>query len=279
MEYARSLRIEEWMDQQEIGSDELICACNDHQAIKRRKARYVLFKQLALEEIDKRCQKYKDDLLPGEKQAIEQAKELFSRGNYCAILVEYNFLGTFYTPLTFLAFINPQLLLQIMLPFSYITYLLISSIRAKDSRKALYNYFAVAMGFIFLPFALMDIVYITLFFPFVLIMLLLIELLMIVSSFICLYGFCFLSRYGVLHYRFKISMFERQYMYTWTARPPASVFVRDTIHHVPFRRLYRRPVLKIFHDMNVECYGFGEINGQVVTQDGINCYNRYYNYV
>lgn len=279
MEYTRSLRIEEWMDQQEIGSDELVCACNDHQAIKRRKARYVLFKQLALEEIDKRCQKYNDDLLPGEKQAIEQAKELFSRGNYCAILVEYNFLGTFYTPLTFLAiFINPQLLLPIMFPFSYLIYMLISSIRAKDSRKALYNYFAAAMGFVFLPIALMDIVYITLFFPLFFIIILLFELLMIVSSFICLYGFCFLSRYGVLHYRFKISMLKHQYSY-WTTKPPPFNFVSDTIHHVPFRRLYRRPVLKIFHDMNVEYYGFGEINGQVVTQDGINCYNRYYNYV
>ena len=28
--------------------------------------------------------------------------------------------------------------------------------------------------------------------------------------------------------------------------------------------------------MNIYDYDFGEINGQLVTQDGINSYNRYY---
>ena len=63
----RNERIEEWMEQQEVISD----ACCDPQSIKRRRARYVLYKQLVLEEIEKRCQKYEDKLLPEEKEAIE----------------------------------------------------------------------------------------------------------------------------------------------------------------------------------------------------------------
>ena len=98
----RNERIEEWMEQQEVSSFESFCGCGDPQTVKRRRARYVLFKQLVLEEIEKRCQKYEANLLPEEKEAIEEVKEKFSRGNYCCIYVPHSFVGTFYTPFSIL---------------------------------------------------------------------------------------------------------------------------------------------------------------------------------
>uniref|UniRef100_A0A1X7U8W0 Uncharacterized protein n=1 Tax=Amphimedon queenslandica TaxID=400682 RepID=A0A1X7U8W0_AMPQE len=68
----RNERIEEWMEQQEVSSFESFCGCCDPQTVKRRRARYVLFKQLVLEEIEKRSRKYEDKLLPEEKEAIEE---------------------------------------------------------------------------------------------------------------------------------------------------------------------------------------------------------------
>ena len=284
----RNERIEEWMEQQEVISD----LCCDPQSIKRRRARYILFKQLVLEEIDKRSQKYEDNLLPEEKEAIEEAKRIFSRGNYSRILVSYNFVGTFYTPLTLiLSFFCVRLLFPILLPVSYLTYWMIGIMRLKDKRNAFYTNATLTICVVLLFGCLwIDIFNVLFCFPFVFSIILLVELLMLATSIVFCYGFKYLFSHGVLHYRFKIALIEEEYKYVNTyssgcckpAVPPTYMLknmpytISNTIRHAPFRRLYSRPILDMFQDMEISTYNFGEIKGQLVTQDGIDNYNRYY---
>ena len=267
----RNERIEEWMEQQEVSSCESFCGCCDPQSIKRRRARYVLFKQLVLEEIEKRCQKYEDKLLPEEKKAIEEVKEKFSRGNYRKIYVSYNFVGMFYTPLTIiLSLLYPRVLFLILFPVSYITYWMIGILQVKDKCYASYiNATFFFFLLIMLSYILFDIPNALLFIPFVLLIFLLVVLTMLAVSIVFCYGFKYLSSYGVLYYRFQISLLEEY----------SGVPMSYTIRHAPFQRLYSRPILNIFQDMDISSYNFGEINGQLVTQDGINSYNQYYHSV
>ena len=267
----RNERIEEWMEQQEVSSFESFCGCCDPQSVKRRRARYVLFKQLVLEEIKKRCQKYEDKLLPEEKEAIEKVKEKFSRGNYNRIYVSYNFLGTFYTPLTIiLSLLYPRLLFPMLFPVSYMTYLVIHALRLKDKRYASWiNALLIIILLLLALICIFDIPYVLLIIPFVLLICLFVELTVLAISIVFCYGFYFISSYGVLHYRFQISLIDKY----------SVVPTSYTICHAPFQRLYSRPILNIFQDMDISSYNFGEINGQLVTQDGINSYNRYYHSV
>ena len=262
----RNERIEEWMEQQEVSSDASFNACCDPQSVKRRKARYVLFKQLVLEEIEKRYQKYEDKLLPEEKEAIEEVKKKFSRGNYSRIPA-YNSVGTFYTPLSMiLSLIYPRVLFPKLFPVSYLT--IISVLRLKDKHNAFYiNTLAIFLLLILATSCLwIDIFTVLLVFPFILLIFLLVELTMLAVSIVFCYGFKYLSSYGVLHYRFKIYLIDKY----------SSISVSYTIRRAPFQRLYSRPILDIFKDMEISTYNFGEINGQLVTQDGINSYNWYY---
>uniref|UniRef100_A0A1X7U8W5 Uncharacterized protein n=1 Tax=Amphimedon queenslandica TaxID=400682 RepID=A0A1X7U8W5_AMPQE len=292
MEHAggyRNERIEEWMEQQEVSSDASFNACCDPQSVKRRKARYVLYKQLVLEEIDKRCRKYEDDLLPEEKEAIEEVKEKFSRGNYGNIHVSYNFVGTFYTPLTIiLSLIYPRVLFPILFPMSYLIYWMICIMRLKDNGNAckIYTSFIICILLIlFTGILFIDIFNVLFCFPFVFSISLLVELIMLATSIVFCYGFKYLFSHGVLHYRFQISLIEigmikiQNPLYNnamnnviITANTES---ISRTIRHAPFRRLYSRPILKIFHSMDISSYDFGEINGQLVTQDGINSYITY----
>uniref|UniRef100_A0A1X7U8A7 Transmembrane protein n=1 Tax=Amphimedon queenslandica TaxID=400682 RepID=A0A1X7U8A7_AMPQE len=279
-------RIEEWMEQQEVSSD----LCCDPQSIKRRRARYVLYKQLVLEEIEKRCQKYEDKLLPKEKEAIEEAKEIFSRGNYSRIQVSYNFVGTFYTPLTLmLSLFYVRIWFPILFPISYLTYWMIGIIRLKDKRNACYTNTSLIICVVLLSSCLwLDIFNVLFCFPFVFSIFLFVELIMLATSIVFCYGFKYFSSHGVLHYRFQISLIEEEYQYVDTyssgcckpAVPPMlknmPFTVSNTIRHAPFRRLYSRPILNIFDNMEISTYNFGEIKGQLVTQDGIDSYNRYY---
>ena len=267
----RNERIEEWMEKQEVSSDASFNACCDPQSVKRRKARYVLYKQLVLEEIEKQSQKYEDKLLPEEKEAIEEVKEKFSRGNYRRIYVSYNFMGTFYTPLTIiLSLLYPRVLFPIFFPMSYITYWVIHVLRLKDKRYASWiNALLIILLLLALSYILFDIPNALLLIPFVLLILLLVELTMLAVSIVFCYGFKYLSSYGVLHYRFQIFLNEEY----------SGVPMSYTIRHAPFQRLYSRPILNIFQDMDISSYDFGEINGQLVTQDGINSYNQYYHSV
>ena len=279
----RNERIEEWMEQQEVSSDASFNACCDPQSVKRRRARYVLFKQLVLEEIEKQSQKYEDNLLPEEKEAIEEVKEIFSRGNYCKIQVSYNFVGTFYTPLTIiLSLIYPRVLFPILLPVSYLTYWMISIMRLKDQSNACIIYTLFIIGLLLLTVCLwIDIFNVLFCFPFIFSIFLLVELTMLAVSIVFCYGFKYLSSYGVLHYRFQISLIGIENLYN-SNNAINNVIVCNTesisrtIRHAPFRRLYSRPILNIFHNMDISSYDFGEINGQLVTQDGINSYNQYY---
>ena len=287
----RNERIEEWMEQQEVSSDESYNACCDSQSVKRRKARYVLYKQLVLEEIEKRCQKYEDKLLPEEKEAIEEVKEKFLRGNYGNIHVSYNFVGTFYTPLTIiLSLLYPRVLFPILLPMSYLIYWMICIMRLKDMRNAciIYTSFTICILLILLTGLLwIDIFNVLFCFPFVFSIILLVELIMLATSIVFCYGFKYLCSHGVLHYRFQISLIEigmvkvqNPLYYSNNAMNNVIITantepISRTIRHAPFRRLYSRPILNIFHNMDISSYDFGEINGQLVTQDGITSYNTY----
>ena len=270
MEYTggyRNERIEEWMEQQEVSSCDSFCACCDPQSIKRRRARYVLFKQLALEEIEKRCQKYEDKLLPEEKEAIEEVKKKFSRGNYYNIQV-YDGVGTFYAPVSII--LSRIYSFPLLFPVSYLTYWIIGVLRLKYKHNAFYiNILAIFLLILAISCLWTDIFTVLLVFPFILLFLL-IELALLAISIIFCYGFYFLSSHGVLHYRFIICL-----RFTISKKPREDRVIR-TIRHAPFRRLYSRPIRNIFYDMNIRDYDFGEINGQLVTQDGINSYNRYY---
>uniref|UniRef100_A0A1X7U7Z4 Uncharacterized protein n=1 Tax=Amphimedon queenslandica TaxID=400682 RepID=A0A1X7U7Z4_AMPQE len=288
MEHAggyRDERIEEWMEQQEVGSFESFCGCCDPQSVKRRKARYVLFKQLVLEEIEKRCRKYEDKLLPKEKEAIEEAKEIFSRGNYSRIYVSYNFVGTFYTPLTMiLSLIYPRVLFPILLPMSFITYWMICIMRMKDKDYACVIYTSFIIYILLILFTgcllIIDVFNVLFCFPFIFSIILLVELTMLATSIVFRYGFKYLSSHGVLHYRFQILLIGAENLYN-SNNAMNNVIIANTesisrtIHHAPFQRLYSRPILDIIQDMDISSYDFGEINGQLVTQDGINSYNRY----
>ena len=274
MEYTggyRNERIEEWMEQQEVSSYELFCGCCDPQSVKRRKARYVVYKQLVLEEIEKRCQKYEDKLLPEEKEAIEEVKEKFSRGNYCNIEVTLSSMGTFYTPVSLILYlISPEWLLFILFPRVCVIYYIISELKLKDDHRACSTYTVMIPSLLYclllLPF-LGDIFYIFVI-PLSFILPSLIELTMLAASIVFCYGFYFLSHYGFFHYRFRIYLVQRKF-------DKQDVIYR-TICHGPFRRIYSQPIRNIFKDMSISTYDFGEINGQLVTQDGINNYNRYY---
>ncbi|XP_019855637.1 PREDICTED: uncharacterized protein LOC109584368 [Amphimedon queenslandica] len=249
----RNERIEEWMEQQEVSSFESFCGCCDPQTVKRRRARYVLFKQLVLEEIEKRSRKYEDKLLPEEKEAIEEVKEKFSRGNYSKIKVSRNHVGTFYTPITLiLSTIHPGEMLPLLFPTCYTLYWTIKTLRMQDQSCA-------CLMYTLLPITLFLMVFV--------------ELALLAISIVFCYGFYFLSSYGVLHYTFQISLIEQDFGIFKKAHKDT---VRRTIRHAPFRRLYSRPIFNIFQDMEIVTYDFGEINGQLVTQDGINSYNRYY---
>ena len=280
MEYTggyRNERIEEWMEQQEVSSCNLFCACCDPQSIKRRKARFVLYKQLVLEEIEKRYQKYEDKLLPEEKEAIEEAKEIFSRGNYSRVKVTRNDVGTFYTPSTMiLSIIHPGMLLLAFFPTCYTLYWTIYTFRMKDQRCAclMYTLFPICLFLMMLNGGILVDIVGVLAFSFMSLIFLLIELALLAVSIVFCYGFYFLSSYGALHYRFQISLIEQEF--TVSIKMPHKYTVSRTIRHAPFRRLYSQPILNIFKHMNIYTYDFGEINGQLVTQDGINSYNRYY---
>ena len=230
----RNERIEEWMEQQEVSSFESFNACCDPQTVKRRRARYVLYKQLVLEEIEKRYQKYEDKLLPEEKEAIEEVKEKFSRGNYSRVKVTHDHVGTFYTPITIiLSIIHPGMLLPALFPTCYTLYWTISTLRMKDQHCACFMYTILAITLFLMVLGggiLVDIIDV-LFFSFVSLICLLIELALLAVSIVFCYGFYFLSSHGVLHYRFQISLIEQKFAVLKKSHEDT---VRRTIRHAPF---------------------------------------------
>ena len=187
-----------------------------------------------------------------------------------------------------LSLIYPRVLFPMLFPVSYLTYWIISVLRLKDKRNAFYINTLAIFLLLILPTSCLwiDIYNVLLVFPFILLIFLLVELTMLAVSIVFCYGFKFLSSYGVLHYRFQISLIEEEYRevhYSFCCCPfvnriPKNIpdSISHKIRHAPFQRLYNRPILDIFKDMEISTYNFGEINGQLVTQDGINSYNLYY---
>ena len=165
------------------------------------------------------------------------------------------------------------MLFRILLPVSYVMYWMIGEMRMKDKRMACISYTSIILCILFLTNCLFVDICNILCFPFIFSTILLLELALLAISIVFCYGFYFLSHCGVLHYTFRISLIEQE---SGSFKKPHEVNVTRRIRHAPFRRLYSRPIFNIFQDMAISTYDFGEINGQLVTQDGINSYNRYY---
>ena len=219
-------RIEEWMERQEVSSIESFCGCCDPQLVKRRRARYVLYKQLVLEEIEKCCQKYEDKLLPEEKEAIEEVKEKFSRGNYSNIQAMQHIVGTFYHPVSLLSLIYPRALLYILFPRAYTIYHIIGVLTLKDQQSVTHTGMIIRLVCCLFMFPFIDILHFLFMIPLFFIFLSLMELTMLAASIIFCYGFYFLSRYGVTNYPLKICLVRE-----FDDEPDN---ICHTIRHAPF---------------------------------------------
>ena len=257
------------MSQQTVDCLDVCGACCRKETAKRRKGRCMLFKRFALQEIDRRYNMYEDIMLPEEKEAVQQVKEKFTNGLYRSICA-FDYVGTFYSP------ISPTFHL---LPYAYMLFC------GKDQTSVCcWLPFFIYIICFWYCLLLSDIVIMLLFYPVILIF----ELLLMLCSFLCHFGVNRLKNKGVFVYSFNVRLFSA--VASDSSSSPSidgdvttntltltsqDVECSVSIDHFPFRRVLRQhPITKIFKDMDMDTYNFGDIDGLEVTDQDIERYEQ-----
>ncbi len=242
--------------------------------------REVLFKKMALEELDRRYKKHEGSLLPEEREAVEQVIERFRNGAYRRISFKQS-VGTFYLPFSLLF---TALLDAFKLFFPTTQYLALNQcieLCKKDQRPSWYmsSFFrlCVVVSFGVIGFVIMDIIFMLIFYPLVV----LVELVLLLCSFLLCYGFYMLDKKGVFVYSFHVNLVIAQACATrWygdatyvVGLSQQDLATKVAITHAPLRRiLCTQPLAKIFKDMDMETYTFGTLEGRQVAQEDVTRY-------
>ena len=277
-----SIPVEDWMSQQTVECWDICGACCRTETAKRRKGRCVLFKRLALQEIDRRYNMYENIMLPEEKEAVQQVKKKFMNGLYRSIFA-FDYVGTFYLPFSPIFHLLPYAYMLLFPATQVLARLFCQRVCGKDQIRVCFWLPLFIYIICFWPFLLIgELVIMFLFYPLILIF----ELLLMLCSFLCYFGVYCLKNKGVFKYSFKVTLIlamasasratgvDSANIVTLTLSDVASSV---SIDHYPFRRVVRpHPITKIFKDMDMDTYNFGDIDGLEVTDQDIEQYEKLY---
>ena len=189
--------------------------------------------------------------------------------------------GTFYTPFSIFFYILPSLHILFFPLTQLLARSLWTRLCGKDQELRLSYYFILILFSPLLPLIPICDVCIMLLYPIVAIL----EILLMLCSFLCCFGLCRLYENGWFEYSFKVRLVTAKASASKSYRQgnkqitrTAKLKIQDVASEVeitnyPIRRfLKKRPIAEIFRDMEMDYYTFGDIDGLEVTQSDIERY-------
>ena len=209
-------------------------------AVEDQESRVLLFQKSALEELNYRYKRYEGIMLLEEKQAMQQVMEKFQNGLYISITLTQS-IGTFYSPVS-LVFTLLRFGCRLLFPATQSWMRWVGFVPRRQNLRLIF----------FCLFILFDIIIMLVVYP----LLLIIELVLILCSFIFCYGLFMLYKYGMFVYSFKVYLVtdaRNQRNFTTPFQFTEKVLAANvSITRAPLKRiLCTQPVAKMFKDMNI----------------------------